>query len=445
MLLKRSRSELSSFLIVFLFIDTALLTGLWVYGAIFSADSTHVGSFLWAASIITMMLVCHLAIGIAFDKHSHSPVAQFFKASGATALACGGVFLLNQIVDAGKLWNGPNIMMFGTISCVAKMLLVHFSVKQKYAIAADAKILIIGSGTATPVISLFGLKDHNTEILDTYGAKSDNELVREIRNRLKSHSIDEIWFFGVRACDASIMSLVSEIDGGGQQIKHLSLKTTSPPSGIIITHLTPYPLSFSENIVKTYFDKLFAVVALTMLAPFLGAIAIAVKLSSPGPIIYKQTRLTQGKRPFSIYKFRTMPVNAESNGPVWSKSNEIRSTSFGAFLRRTSMDELPQFFNVLKGDMSVVGPRPERPFFVSKFEKRFHCYALRHCVNAGITGWAQVNGFRGNTDLVGRVSHDVEYIRDWSPWFDIKVIFYTIFPHRQKTNHREQRPHNPKR
>jgi lipopolysaccharide/colanic/teichoic acid biosynthesis glycosyltransferase len=131
---------------------------------------------------------------------------------------------------------------------------------------------------------------------------------------------------------------------------------------------------------------------------------------------------------FDILKFRSMPVHAESNsGPVWAKREENRATPLGGFLRRTSLDELPQFINVLMGDMSVVGPRPERPVFIKEFRERVPRYMLRHKMKAGITGWAQVNGWRGNTSIEKRIEHDIYYIQNWSLRLDLKIILMTLW------------------
>ena len=156
-------------------------------------------------------------------------------------------------------------------------------------------------------------------------------------------------------------------------------------------------------------------------------LAVIIKLTSPGEIIYKQERIGIDGKPFIMYKFRSMIKDAESKtGPIWAKENDDRITKIGKFMRRFSLDELPQFFNVLKGEMSIVGPRPERSFFVNKFKDQISRYMERHKVKSGITGWAQINGLRGNTSLEERTKYDLYYIENWSLWFDIKIIIGTI-------------------
>jgi len=153
-----------------------------------------------------------------------------------------------------------------------------------------------------------------------------------------------------------------------------------------------------------------------------------IKLLSPGPIFYKQERIGWNNEVFNIIKFRTLPIDAEhQSGPVWAQKGEQRATPIGNILRKSSLDELPQFFNVIKGNMSIVGPRPERPHFVEQFKDEIPGYMKKHMVKAGITGWAQVNGWRGNTDLHKRIEYDLYYIENWSLWLDIKIIVLTVF------------------
>jgi exopolysaccharide biosynthesis polyprenyl glycosylphosphotransferase len=171
--------------------------------------------------------------------------------------------------------------------------------------------------------------------------------------------------------------------------------------------------------------------ASTLLAifPLLILIALFIKLSSPGPVLYRQTRMSLAGQPFVMLKFRTMYSEAErDSGPVWAPSpQDPRVTPFGRMLRKTSLDELPQFWNVLKGEMSLVGPRPERPTFINTFRQAYPAYMLRLKVKAGMTGWAQVNGWRGNTCLQTRIAHDLYYIEHWSLWFDVKILCQTVW------------------
>jgi putative colanic acid biosysnthesis UDP-glucose lipid carrier transferase len=175
-------------------------------------------------------------------------------------------------------------------------------------------------------------------------------------------------------------------------------------------------------------DMALSLIGLLLLSPLFALLAILVKWSSPGPIFYRQERCGLNGKSFYMLKFRSMPVNSESQtGPVWAKKSDNRSTPLGAFMRKTSLDELPQIWNVLMGDMSLVGPRPERPVFIQKFSKTIPNYMARHCVKAGITGWAQVHGWRGNTSLRKRLQFDLYYITHWTPWLDLRILWMTIF------------------
>lgn len=177
---------------------------------------------------------------------------------------------------------------------------------------------------------------------------------------------------------------------------------------------------------KRCFDMAASALALLCLAPLMLLIGLAVKLTSRGPIFYGQTRMGLDGTTFQMWKFRSMKVDAEKeSGAVWAKKNDDRRTSIGAFLRSTSLDELPQFWNVLVGQMSLVGPRPERPEFVSQFRGQIPAYMLRHKVKAGITGWAQINGWRGDTSLEKRIEYDLYYIRHWSLLLDIRILLLT--------------------
>ena len=198
--------------------------------------------------------------------------------------------------------------------------------------------------------------------------------------------------------------------------------------GLPILHiLDEAPMEF-RHFVKRFIDVIFSSLFLIVSSPVLLFIAAMVKLSSPGPVFYKQERMGLNGQKFDILKFRTMPIDTESKtGPVWAKAGENRATKTGAFLRKTSLDELPQFINVLKGDMSVVGPRPERPVFIENFKQQVPGYMLRHKVKAGITGWAQINGWRGNTSIEKRIEYDLYYIQNWSIWLDLKIMWLTVW------------------
>jgi Undecaprenyl-phosphate glucose phosphotransferase len=202
---------------------------------------------------------------------------------------------------------------------------------------------------------------------------------------------------------------------------------TTQLHGMTVIGLRESPHHGLNVVVKRAMDVVLSSVAIAVWALPMLLIALLVKLTSRGPIFYRQERCGLNGRPFMMLKFRTMRVDAEADGPRMTAKDDPRKTRLGAILRATNLDELPQLFNVLKGDMSLVGPRPERPVFVSKFAKTIPGYMARHSVKAGITGWAQVNGWRGNSSLRRRVQFDLYYITHWNPLFDIRILFLTVW------------------
>ncbi len=198
--------------------------------------------------------------------------------------------------------------------------------------------------------------------------------------------------------------------------------------GLPIIHLVDEAPLEIRRFTKRLIDVVFSAIFLLVVSPLMLLIALAVKLSSPGPVFYKQERMSLNGQRFQMLKFRSMPVDVETaSGPVWAAPGESRATWVGGVLRKTSLDELPQFINVMRGDMSVVGPRPERPVFIEEFKNQVPRYMLRHKAKAGITGWAQVNGWRGNTSIDKRIEYDLYYIQNWSLRLDLKIMMMTLW------------------
>ncbi len=194
----------------------------------------------------------------------------------------------------------------------------------------------------------------------------------------------------------------------------------------------PQPLDKAWNrLSKRLFDLTGALLLMILSSPIWIFTIIAIKLDDGGPIFYSQERVGRDQNVFKVLKFRTMKTDAEKEtGPVWAKANDSRRTRMGDFLRRWNIDELPQFLNVLRGDMTLVGPRPERPHFVSQFRETIPRYMARHKIKSGITGWAQVNGYRGNTSIHERLKYDLHYMENWSLAFDLKILFMTLFAYK---------------
>jgi Undecaprenyl-phosphate glucose phosphotransferase len=235
--------------------------------------------------------------------------------------------------------------------------------------------------------------------------------------------------FGILSRTLVEVRLVADVPN----IAGLSL-TTTDFDGLPLIGLRESPHFGLNIIVKRAMDIVLSLVALVLLSPVLGVIALLVKLTSPGPVFYRQQRCGLNGKTFHMLKFRSMRTDAEAKtGAVWAKKDDNRRTRLGSFLRKTSLDELPQLWNVLMGDMSLVGPRPERPEFIQEFSETIPNYMARHCVKAGITGWAQVHGWRGNTSLRKRLQYDLYYITHWTPWLDLRILWLTVlhgFVHR---------------
>jgi exopolysaccharide biosynthesis polyprenyl glycosylphosphotransferase len=196
--------------------------------------------------------------------------------------------------------------------------------------------------------------------------------------------------------------------------------------GTPVVLVTESPEQGWNQVVKRGFDLCFSAVGLVLLSPLFLALALWVKLDSPGPVFYAQERVGMNGRRFRMLKFRTMRVGSDAGGPQWTTKDDPRRTRGGSLLRRLSLDELPQLWNVFLGEMSLVGPRPEQPAFVEQFRGSIPRYMLRHHMKAGITGWAQVNGLRGDTPLERRIEYDLYYIQHWSLFFDIRILARTI-------------------
>ena len=260
--------------------------------------------------------------------------------------------------------------------------------------------------------------------------------IEDVRTVLDRQQVD-IVFIALPHADASRLTSVLSGIGDDPIAIHLVPDVFSlvPARGgveefemIPFIHLRESRLYGWNRVLKRGFDLLFGAVGLAIVAPVMLAIGVALKLTSPGPVLYQQERMGVDGRRFKMLKFRTMRVNAEEEtGPIWARPDDPRRTALGVFLRRTSLDELPQLFNVLRGEMSLVGPRPERPSFVEEFRRRVPGYMLRHKVKAGITGWAQINGWRGDTSIEKRIECDLYYIERWSLGFDLKILLQTLW------------------
>jgi exopolysaccharide biosynthesis polyprenyl glycosylphosphotransferase len=258
---------------------------------------------------------------------------------------------------------------------------------------------------------------------------------RELGRIVREHGVREVVIALPEASHDELLDLISACESERAIVRIFPDLFHIVASELTISDLDGLPLLTVRDValrgwkltVKRAMDLLFSGVGLVLLSPFLMFMALLIRLESKGPIFYTQVRVGLDGKPFHMIKFRSMRVDAEENtGPVWATENDPRKTKLGTLLRKTSIDELPQLINVLLGDMSIVGPRPERPVFVEQFRNVVPRYMDRHHEKSGITGWAQVNGLRGDTSIIERTKYDLYYIENWSLLFDIKIIVRTV-------------------
>ena len=382
-------------------------------------------------------------------KPLHIEISSIVKTNIFSAiLIMVGLFLF-KIVD----YSGLTLMFFfiiNTISTISVRLLIRILLKKYRRKGYNLKhCLVVGT---TDSSALFLDKVHKNphwgynilgiiSNLDTPSKKFKGYSVLGVIDHLESilsQKFVDIVIVGVSGSNLAELSSILQIcekSGVKTQIipyyhKYIPAKPYMDDlDGLPVIDVRHVPLdNVFKNFFKRSFDIIFALVALTITSPVLLFAAMMTKLSSPGPIIYKQERVGLNRKNFNMYKFRSMRVQTtEEEKDKWTTQHDPRKTKWGAFMRRTSIDELPQFFNVLKGDMSVVGPRPERPYFVDQFKETIPRYMIKHQVRPGITGWAQVCGYRGDTSIKKRIEHDLYYIENWTFSFDLKIIILTIF------------------
>lgn len=335
---------------------------------------------------------------------------------GLATYRCGLLLLLRIMRSYG--WNERHVIIIGGGELAEKLV----------------KTMQHALWTGFRVISIFDDAPENKP--EKIAGVKISKTPREMSFYLQKNKVDEIWIALPLQAEERVKELLHELRHHTCCIRYtlnffgLGLLNHSITSlaGVPALTINSTPMVGVNRIIKALEDRILSACILLLISPLLLVLGLAVKLSSPGPILYRQKRISWNGKEFDMLKFRTMPVNAESvTGPVWARKDENRATKIGQFLRRTSLDELPQFINVLKGEMSIVGPRPERPVFVDQFKDEIPRYMQKHLVKAGITGWAQVNGWRGNTSLQKRIEYDLFYIENWSFWFDVKIIFLTFF------------------
>lgn len=330
------------------------------------------------------------------------------------------------------------------ISLVTKRVIVR---KLLYRLRTQGKnqkeVLVLGAGNTAKayVKEIRRSPELGYQLL---GYISDREDWTELPHLGNSHQLGELLqtykpeeaVVGLDIEDYTFMpQIIAECEKSGTKLTLIPFYAEYIPAhpqidsinGLPLINLRRIPLDNIGNaFIKRAMDIAGSLFLILLSSPIMLIAAVGVKFSSPGPVIFKQKRVGLNKKEFYMYKFRSMRVNKEEN-TAWSTNRDNRKTKFGSFIRKVSVDELPQFFNVLKGEMSLVGPRPEIPHFVEQFKEEIPLYMVKHQVRPGITGWAQVNGLRGDTSIKERIRHDIFYIENWTLWLDIKILFMTLF------------------
>ncbi len=310
------------------------------------------------------------------------------------------------------------------------------------------RILVVGAGNLGKEIT-WKLQAHRELGLEVVGFLDDDKgkightyldvpvlgPLQEVEEAIARHDVDQVYIALPLEAHRKMMKVLQSVGRSCVDVKlvpdvlqYATLKSSLEDlDGMPVINLSQVPLRGWHSLAKRAMDIAFALAGIVALSPLLPLIAWLIRREDKGPIFYRQERMGLDGKPFMIWKFRSMKVDAESStGPIWATRGDSRRTRIGSFLRRWSIDEMPQLWNVLRGDMSLVGPRPERPAFVHEFKHKIPDYMLRHRVRAGITGWAQVHGWRGNTSIKKRIQYDIYYIQNWSLLLDLKILWMTF-------------------
>lgn len=284
---------------------------------------------------------------------------------------------------------------------------------------------------------VYGILDDNMEVGTMYKGVKVIGPTEQLKTILEENDLDEIAVTLSIEEYAKLEYIVGICEKAGAHTKFIpdyhniipTIPVMEDLEGLPVINIRNVPLNdYGNKIIKRIFDFVGAICAIIVFAIPMLIVALIIKLTSKGPIIFSQVRVGLHNKEFKMYKFRSMVVQTESSEKkAWTTANDARVTKIGKFIRKTSIDELPQLFNVLIGNMSLVGPRPERPYFVEKFKEEVPRYMIKHQVRPGLTGWAQVNGFRGDTSIRKRIEHDLYYIENWTLGLDIKILFLTVF------------------
>ena len=413
---------------------------------LFPIDSIYLISFV----LSVLVLEAFLSMSGAYQNWKNSSITIEFK---NTLLGVGGTFLVLLAIAFFThtyvllprtwiaAWFGFSIIF---ITGFRLLLRLYFKNSIKHGAHLE-RVLIVGNGrlgrqVAERLLALpnSGLKPVGfiSDRMNDHGPLKTLGNIQALQQLIEQENISQVWI-ALPMSEATTMAKVqAELSTTIVTTRmvpdlygfHLINHSVSDIAGMPVINLSSSPMLEGKNrVAKRIEDIVLSSLILLMISPIMVALALAVKLTSPGPVFYRQERVSWNGKSFNMLKFRSMSVDSEKDGVQWGGASTMSVTSIGKFIRSTSLDELPQFINVLKGDMSIIGPRPERPIFVDQFKHEIPGYMQKHMVKAGISGWAQVNGWRGDTDLKKRIECDLYYIENWSVWLDLKIIILTVF------------------
>ena len=409
----------------------------------------------YGGGLVLQLMIIPVAFavsGLYVPAKSISWLDQVYLVASSVSIALAVTTAINALIlqdfGASRLMIG--IVWFLTILFVLIGRLIIYSVRSNLRRrgVGEERVLVVGSGNAARIIvdRIRRAPETGYRPIGFISDESDPDAglglprlgaVTEILQVIREHQIDEVIIAIPTMSHLQLLQLIEQCSGARVSIKVFPDLFEVMASGVNISDLNGLPLISVKDIalrgwnlaIKRCMDIVVSGTCLVLLSPLLLLIAFAVKITSPrGGVFYFQERVGLDGKPFLTYKFRTMKPDAESDtGPVWASRNDQRRTPIGTLLRRFSLDELPQLINILLNDMSMVGPRPERPVFVEQFRQTIPRYFERHQEKAGLTGWAQVNGLRGNTPIEERTAYDLWYVENWTIWLDIRILLRTMW------------------
>ena len=408
--------------------------------------------FAALAAIVPGYLILYNTFDLYSSKRTAKTIYEIFNIIKANTVGLLAVMVVLYAINIPDFSRGMVGVFYG-INIVAESLMrksVRYGLRRMRKKGYNVKhILLVGYSRAGEEYinkikanpewgyEVCGILDDHVPVGAVYKGVRVTGEIETLQTVLMDNQLDEIGITLSLSDYDRLEAIVKLCEKSGVHTKFIPDYNSVIPSrpyledldGLAVVNIRRVPLNNMANmLMKRLVDIAGALAAIVLCSPFMLTAAIAVKVTSRGPLIFKQERVGLHNKPFQMYKFRSMEVQSDADEKKgWTVKNDPRVTKVGRLLRSTSIDELPQLFNVLKGDMSMIGPRPERPLFVEKFREEIPRYMIKHQVRPGITGWAQVNGYRGDTSIKKRIEYDLYYIENWSMAFDMKILFLTFF------------------